>query len=320
MKGLLSPIGKGMKFIFALVVFIFILSLSYGFARRVYPDNAMNQIMMLALYDFGAFVWYFTFKNSAEGTYQRAVCIGMFLISILGVVLLVGAETLTTDAANMAGITIETLRGYATWSVIGLGMLHLLATYLYSLVHPDSLNEIREKWRLERIQEHENAIEEAAIKQEAEIDKRSLKNLDKLMDEIASELANAKAAGLRTRILNRMGMVQTENGFRLSDGIIPTNWRDAPTKLSGASDIPVRNPPPLITGKANNTRARRFWNLPNFVNKRMATTVHCPTCQSEQPVQSVEDGNLQCTNCQTILTLQPSTNGHTENPTEGWSP
>jgi len=309
MKGLLSPIGKGLKFIFGLIVFIFILSLSYGFARRVYPDNAMNQIMMLALYDFGAFVWYFTFKNSAEGTSQRAICIGMFLISILGVVLLIGAETLTNSAASMAGISIETLRGYATWSVIGLGMLHLLATYFYSLVHPDSLNEIREKWRLERIQEHENAIEEAAIKQEAEIDKRSLKNLDKIMDEIAADVANAKAAGLRSRILNRMGVTQTENGFTLSDGIIPTTWKDAP-KLSGASH------PPLFTSKASNTKARKSWNFPNFIAKRMATTVHCPTCQSEQPVQSIQDGNLQCITCQTILTLQPS-NGHTENPTKG---
>lgn len=62
-------------------------------------------------------------------------------------------------------------------------------------------------------------------------------------------------------------------------------------------------------------RGGKLRSLPKFISNRLATTVLCPTCGTEEPVKDLGNGSLECLTCHSVLGLVVNpTNGSGKNP------
>lgn len=212
MKTVWKTIGSFLKFAFAVGVIIFVATLTYSFAQKVYPTQPLLQVMLLILFDAAALVWFVTFKDVADGTIQRAISGIMFFVSLLSIMLIVAAETITGTAAAMIGITVETLRAYATWAIVILAFLNASASYFFYLAHPKTLQRMREQYEQERAREHEEKMRDIDMDMREAV----IKETEIAMLEEASSAGKAIAAALRDREMKnfyaRLGVEKQANG------------------------------------------------------------------------------------------------------------
>ncbi len=212
MKNLLKTIGSGAKFVFSAIVFAFVLSLSYSFAQTIYPDNPANQLMVMALYDVAALIWFAVFMYAAKGTAQRALSISMFIISLAGVLLLVAAETISAETASIGGLDIQTLQGYATWSIVLLAGLNLFCGYLYYIISPANLAAMTETAELERQYKHDQDMREKEFEFKAQVQEETMSQMSGEVTMIASQAAKALAARQLEVFYAKIGVTRDANG------------------------------------------------------------------------------------------------------------
>lgn len=320
MKQIWKIVAKILKFFFAAFVVVFVATLTYQFAQRVYPDSPLLQAMLLILFDIAAFSWFTALKDGAEGSIQRAVAGIMFVISLFAVGLVVAAETITGESAAMAGITVETIRSYATWAIVALAFLNTAASYIYYFVNPKNLKAMQEQAHLERQREHELKMAEFEMDMQEQILKETEKSMAHEAKLAGGEIAATIGAREMQAFYARLGVKKKEDGTFVLD----TQWRDAPPPRLTAQPTTTDNSPGFRLGP-NNRKGNKAWNLPGWLKKQLVTAAVCPACGVEAVMRDIGRGQMECQNCSAVLSLGAATpapaptangNGHPNDPTQ----
>lgn len=132
-KKLLSVLGVA----FALVLLAFTASQTYALLLDV-SGSAATAAIGLALFEGGMIYWWFVFQRGAEGLFQMAIALLMFVLCLL---LVITATALKLGAVDMNLLGASTPAKVITIAVL----LQLTAKLLFPLVAPETFNQITER-------------------------------------------------------------------------------------------------------------------------------------------------------------------------------
>lgn len=132
-KKLLNLLGV----VFALVLLAFTASQTYALLLEV-SGNATTAAIGLALFEGGMIYWWYVFQRGAEGLFQMAIALLMFVLC-LGLVIVATALKLGAVDVNLLGQA--TPAKVITVAVL----LQLTAKLLFPLVAPETFNQITER-------------------------------------------------------------------------------------------------------------------------------------------------------------------------------
>lgn len=160
-----KAIAKGLFYLFAAVVIVWMVTNTKGMLDMVFPGNVVIPWLGLAVFDLGAIAWLVVFLRDSSGTGQRSISVVASLVSLIGAIamtvahLYMGGQTITDVPAEMGT--------YVIWAIGVMTALHATAVWAYHILDPLEMMEIKQKLGEDRI------IALAYKKAEAEIDDRA---------------------------------------------------------------------------------------------------------------------------------------------------
>ena len=160
-----KAIAKGLFYLFAAVVVVWMVTNTKGMLDMVFPGNVVIPWLGLAVFDLGAIAWLVVFLRDASGTGQRSISVVASLVSLIGAIamtvahLYMGGQTITDVPAEMGT--------YVIWAIGVMTALHATAVWAYHILDPLEMMEIKQKMGEDRI------IALAYKKAETEIDDRA---------------------------------------------------------------------------------------------------------------------------------------------------
>lgn len=141
MKKIMAGIAKVMSFVFAAIVILYTSFLTWQVAQRLVPDNVVAQVMTVLLFDFAALIWFSVFLFGAKGLWQWVVAGLGFIGSLIGTVIMAGSELILGQ--NLVALeNPEQLGWIVILTVIVACLVHVVLTYAYHLLDPETLNNI----------------------------------------------------------------------------------------------------------------------------------------------------------------------------------
>ena len=233
MKRVLPWVGRIFFLLFTLAVFVFLLSLSWSALYLVFPGQIVNQLFGLANFDIAALAWLLAYISVSRGMVQRALCLVMFTVSMVGVLAIVAieigvsTETMTTDSVMLPLAIAMTVLTFG----------HVLAIYIYHLFDTDVQAQIEEQVN----------VDETI----AQAEKDAAESLNVLRPEMARTLAADRVASA----YRQLGL---SHPVYNSPTVIDAQVKDVPA-------LPA--PVPAETVKATKAAESAGW-LPLFTRKK----------------------------------------------------
>ena len=169
MKDLAKPIAKTVFYLLAAVLLVWTASLTLSFIGRALPEITLAKYFALAVFDVGAVAWLLVFIFSAEGLAQRSIAVLATVLDLVGIGLMVIAETLL-GGQNYVSIP-DNLGAMAIWSIAIWTFLNVVAVFAFHVLDVEVQKSISIKSAHDKIQA------------------KSLQELDKRADEIADQVA-----------------------------------------------------------------------------------------------------------------------------------
>ena len=133
MKKLVGPFAKVGGAIFALGVFVIIVSLSYSALGRIFPNRLFDQSAGMLLFDAAAIIWFLTFIGNCKSTGQYVASGLGFILGVLGSLALIGIEVGISSGMLIAADMVKPL----TYTFIAAAVGHLLITYGFHAAAPE---------------------------------------------------------------------------------------------------------------------------------------------------------------------------------------
>jgi hypothetical protein len=133
MKKLMPFFAAALFGLFALAVFVIVISLSYRALGVVFPDDLFDQAIGLVLFDVAAITWFMQFVYKSESTMQYVYAGFGFLIGLLGMIALVGIEVGISSKMLVAAEMTKPL----VYIFIGVAVGHVVLIYLRHSAAPE---------------------------------------------------------------------------------------------------------------------------------------------------------------------------------------
>ena len=142
MMKVLGPIvSKILLGLFMAAVFALTVILTFGSLSRIFPGDLLKAGSGLVLLDIAALVWFLVLVYASHGAMQRGIAFLMFLLSVAGVGLFAGFDSM------MSGQDMVEVPAWAGEAVIYTFVLltfaNLFVLYLHHLNDPNIANEMR---------------------------------------------------------------------------------------------------------------------------------------------------------------------------------
>jgi hypothetical protein len=188
MKDLAKPIAKTIFYLLAVILLVWTASLTLSFIGRALPEIALAKYFALAVFDVGAVAWLLVFLSSAEGIGQRVTAILATVFDLVGIGLMVAAETIL-GGQNYVQIP-ENLGAIAIWGIAVWTFVNVLAVFAFHILDVEVQKSISIKSAHDKIQA------------------QALAQLDKRADEIAEETAQILAERMINETLLSLSVMQ----------------------------------------------------------------------------------------------------------------
>jgi len=155
MKKLIGPFAKVFGGLFAVGVFVIIISLSYSALGRVFPGSLFDQAAGLLLFDISALVWFMQFVGGSRSVSQYVYSGLGFLLGLLGSIGLVGIEVGISSGMLIA----EEMTKPLSYIFIGAAVGHLMVLYAFHGSEPAISAEI--SLGVEKAKVHDEGMRQA---------------------------------------------------------------------------------------------------------------------------------------------------------------
>ncbi len=162
MKKLIGPFAKVFGAIFAVGVFVIVISLSYSALGRIFPGRLFDQSAGMLLFDAAAIVWFLTFISNSKSVSQYVASGLGFLLGVLGSLGLIGIEVGISSGMLNAADMVKPLTYVFILAAIG----HLIITYAFHGSAPEISAQISMGFEQARAQEEGMRQAERAMSQD----------------------------------------------------------------------------------------------------------------------------------------------------------
>lgn len=135
MKKVLSKAAGILFSVFGIAILGLLMSLTFGALGKLFPDNFMNQIWGLVLFDIAAMIWALAFVFKSESTGQYAVAAIGFVAAFVGTLGMVAVEVLLSGQEY-----VEVQSWVGQWMVYGfiiVTAIHSALLYAHHATAPD---------------------------------------------------------------------------------------------------------------------------------------------------------------------------------------
>jgi hypothetical protein len=176
MKKLVGPFAKTLGGVFAVGVFVIIISLSYGALGRIFPESLFDQAAGLLLFDAAAVIWFLQFVGNSRSVSQYVSSGLGFLLGLLGSIGLVGIEVGISSGMLIA----EEMTKPLSYIFIGAAIGHLIVLYAFHGSEPEISAQI--SLGVEKAKVHAEGMRQA--------EQRMIENMVGMGNVISSRLVN----------------------------------------------------------------------------------------------------------------------------------
>ncbi|NWG07584.1 MAG: hypothetical protein HXY35_12955 [Chloroflexi bacterium] len=235
MKKVLQSAAGILFAVFSIAILGLLMSLTFGALGKLFPDNFMNQIWGLVLFDIAAMIWALVFVFKSESTMQYALSAIGFIAAFLGTLGMVAVEVML---GGQTFIEVESWVG--EWLVYG----YVIMTALHSALlyaHHATAPEIHEKINV-GIARGEIVTE--AIKQATdslEVQKAALaENIHRdIVNQVKRDLGLSRGQVLDLPALPILDTpAQKPASFSLAN-LLPFTWAKSKPKVSYQATVPA---------------------------------------------------------------------------------
>lgn len=135
---MIKVLGKAAGILFAafgIAILGLLMSLTFGALGKLFPDNFMNQIWGLVLFDIAAMIWALAFVYKSESTGQYAIAAIGFVAAFVGTLGMVAVEVLLSGQEY-----VEVQSWVGQWMVYGfiiVTAIHAALLYAHHATAPD---------------------------------------------------------------------------------------------------------------------------------------------------------------------------------------
>ncbi len=133
MKKVLQAMSKYIFAAFGVAVLGLLMSLTYSALARVFPDNLVNRLWGLTMFDIAAIAWALAFVFASESVGQYASAGIGFVVAFVGTLGMVAAEVVLSSGAVEPG----NIQQWMVYGFIVVTALHAALLYAHHATAPD---------------------------------------------------------------------------------------------------------------------------------------------------------------------------------------
>lgn len=216
MSKVISHASKYIFGAFGLAVLALLMSLTYSALERIFPDNLLNRLWGLVMFDIAAMCWAVAFVYASQTTGQYATAAIGFIVAFIGTLGMVAAEVILSSGQ------IQDTGDIGKWMVYGfIGVTAIHAAMVYA--HHATAAEVHEKINV--------GIARGEIVTEA------IQKATKQLDESKAELAHTITADIVSQVKRDLGLIEADPKMPIIPKYQQTSFIPFPTE-GGANDDP----------------------------------------------------------------------------------
>jgi len=155
MSEVLKKVATLLFWLFAIVAFGLMVSLTYSAIMKIFPGDQIKAIWGVSMFDFACVIWLMTFAFKSEGMGQRAGALINFILALLGTLGMVALEVLI---GGQDLLTVDTSMGEKiVYLFIGITVANLCGIYWHHLTEPSVTDEIEQRSEMDKVTEEARA-------------------------------------------------------------------------------------------------------------------------------------------------------------------